>query len=548
MDRRDGSWLSFAETVTAAPSFHDLVLRHAGERPSAVYVHSVDQDKCITYGELRTIADGLAAFLSRAGVRANDRVLMLAENSVEFHAVFVGVLRYGATIVTVNVDMNQAHLAEIIGAVRPKLVIVQAGIGVEGFTRSGGECWIELGDWKCDGGTGLFGEIARRRDGANLRSVAAPDDHAVIFYTSGTVAKPKGVIQTHAGAFFNYDATADYLGLVPGKNVFDCRSFAWLSAQHMGLGAPLVAGATAHVARKFSATRYFDYLRQNDINIGFVVPTMINMLLSASPRVSGSDLPKLEFLTCSSAPLFLDRWQAFEQTFGITLCQSGGSSEGGNTAAHRGKDRKLGTLGPPLKYQTVRIVDDEGIEVAPGGLGEIVVAGGLQQAFGYLDPAGTIERLPTEGHRTGDLGKVDEEGHLVIVGRKKDLIIRGGVNIAPLEIDAVLHEIAGVTEAAVAGVPDPIYGEELVGFVNVARGSALSSEDILAHCRRKLPAFKLPRFILLLDELPKNARGKVDRQQLVDLWIKSDPIKKTEVVSARHSSNDDPQHGGWRSD
>jgi acyl-coenzyme A synthetase/AMP-(fatty) acid ligase len=293
----------------------------------------------------------------------------------------------------------------------------------------------------------------------------------------------------------------------------------------MALGAPLVAGATAHIARKFSASRFFDCLKQNDINIGFVVPTMINMLLSANPRVSGRELPKLEFLTCSSAPLFLDRWQTFEETFGITLCQSGGSSEGGNTAAHRGKDRKLGTIGPPLKYQQVRIVDEQGAELAPGELGEIVVGGGLQQAFGYLKADGTVERLPADGHHTGDLGRIDEDGHLVIVGRKKDLIIRGGVNIAPLEIDAVLHEMRGIAEAAVAGVPDPIYGEEVIGFVNLSRGSSLSSEEILAHCRSKLPLFKLPKSILLLDELPKNARGKVDRKQLVDLWLEQMSVR-----------------------
>jgi acyl-CoA synthetase (AMP-forming)/AMP-acid ligase II len=501
-----------------AISFQDLVVRHARERPDAIYVHSIDQDKSLTYGQLRAVDDGLAAFLAEAGIGANDRVLMLAENSVEFHAVFVGVLRYGATIVTVNVDMHQAHLAEILTAVRPKIVIAQAGIDLKTLTRSGGERWIELGTWQPNGGSGLFAEIASRRSGADIRSVAGPNDHGVIFYTSGTLAKPKGVIQTHASAFFNYDATADYLGLRPEKNVFDCRSFTWLSAQHMGLGAPLVAGATAIIARKFSASRYFDWLKQNDIHIGFVVPTMVNMLLSPPTGISRPHLPKLEFLTCSSAPLFLDRWQAFESTFGITLCQSGGSSEGGNTAAHRGKDRKFGTLGPPLKYQKIRIVDDDGADVARGQPGEIVVGGGVQQAFGYLNPDGTIECLPQDGHHTGDLGRIDEDGHLVIVGRKKDLIIRGGVNIAPLEIDAVLHEIPGVAEAAVAGVPDPIYGEEVAGFVNLAPGVSLSSSQILALCRSKLPASKAPKSILLLNDLPKNARGKIDRKRLVDLW------------------------------
>jgi acyl-coenzyme A synthetase/AMP-(fatty) acid ligase len=509
--------------MAAAPSFHEIVVRHAAERPDACYVHSIDQDKGLTFGQLRAAVDGLAALLAEAGVAANDRVLLLAENCVEFHAVFVGVLRYGATIVTVNVDMNEAHLAEILRAVRPKIVIVQAGLGLESSARAAGGRWIELGTWQPDGGSGLFAEIAARRDGADIPTVAGPHDHGVIFYTSGTVAKPKGVIQTHATAFYNYDATADYLGLAPGVRVLDCRSFSWLSAQHMALGAPLIAGATAVIAEKFSSSRYFDWLRRHDIDIGFVVPTMVNMLLSAPPPAGAPHLPKLQFLTCSSAPLFLDRWQAFEQAFGITLCQSGGSSEGGNTAAHRGKERKLGTLGPPLKYQTVRIVDDRGRDVPPGASGEIVVGGGLQQAFGYLNADGTIERLSPDGHRTGDLGRIDEDGHLVIVGRIKDLIIRGGVNIAPLEIDAVLHEIPGVAEAAAAGVPDPIYGEEIAGFVTLAPGISLSSDQILAYCRARLPHSKVPKTVVLVDKLPKNARGKIDRKALVDLLADRTP-------------------------
>ena len=131
--------------MTAATSFHDIVVRHANERPDAVYVYSIDQEKGLTFGQLRVISDGLAAFLAEAGVAANDRVLMLAENSVEFHALFVGVLRYGATIVTVNVDMNRAHLAEIIDAVKPRLVIVQAGLELSASSHSETGRWIEMG-------------------------------------------------------------------------------------------------------------------------------------------------------------------------------------------------------------------------------------------------------------------------------------------------------------------------------------------------------------------------------------------------------------------
>jgi long-chain acyl-CoA synthetase len=509
--------------MTVATSFHDIVVRHATERPDAVYVHCIDQDKSLTYGQLRTVSDGLAALLADAGVKANDRILLLAENSVEFHAVFVGVLRYGATIVTVNVDMNQAHLAEILRAVQPKMVIFQSGIGVENLVHLEIGRWIDVGAWQPAGGSGLFADLASRQNGADIPTVAGPEDHGVIFYTSGTVAKPKGVIQTHATAFFNYDATTDYLGLAPGVRVFDCRSFTWLSAQNMALGAPLIAGATAYITRKFSSSRYFGWLRQYDIDIGFVVPTMINMLLSAAQPVSASNLPKLRFLTCSSAPLFLDRWRAFEETFGIRLCQSGGSSEGGNSAAHRGDRRKMGTLGPPLKYQRIRIVDDGGTELPKGELGEIIVGGGLQQAFGYLGADGMIERLPSDGHHTGDLGRIDEDGHLVIVGRIKDLIIRGGVKISPLEIDAVLHEIPGVAEAATAGVPDPIYGEEIAGFITLSPGISSSSDQILAYCRSKLPQVKVPKSVLFVNELPRNSRGKIDRKALANLWREMAP-------------------------
>jgi acyl-coenzyme A synthetase/AMP-(fatty) acid ligase len=504
--------------MTAAIPFRDIIARHARERPDAAFVQSIDQKKSMTYRALAEVGDGLAALLSGRGLKANDRVLLLAENSVEFHAVFAGVLRYGATIVTVNVDMNRAHLQEIIAAVRPALSIYQPGLELEAQLQTG-QGVIEIGEWNEHGpSSGLFADIERASGGAQVRSVASPDDHAVIFYTSGTVAKPKGVIQTHATAYFNYDATADYLELSPGMRVFDCRSFAWLSAQHMALGAPLVAGATAVIARRFSASRYLSWLRDHDIEIGFVVPTMVNMMLGEPTALRGTDLPRLRFLTCSSAPLYVEPWRAFESTFGITLCQSGGSSEGGNTAAHRGARRKLGTLGPPLKYQTLRILDDDQNEVARGEIGEIVLSGGRQQAHGYLLSNGSIERLPADGHHTGDLGRIDEDGHLMIVGRKKEIIVRGGVKIAPPEVDAVLYEIPGVAEAAVAGVPDAIWGEEVAGFLAPAAGVTLEESAVLLHCRERLPEAKAPKSIMLLQSLPKNARGKIDRAALVEMW------------------------------
>lgn len=496
-------------------SFHDLVATHAAQSPDRVYVHCIDQDKSLTYGELYGLSNRMARFFQRCGLRANDRVLLLAENSVENLAAFVSTLRYGATLATVHVAMNQAHLAEIIAAVAPKIVLYQDGLGLEALQARAPGDWHVLGNWSPAGAsTGFFGEIETLSDTDDIPTCAEPDDQGVIFYTSGTVAKPKGVIQTHATAFYNYDATADYLELRPGDRVLDCRSYSWLSAQHMSLGAPLVIGATTIMAGHFSQSRYFDWLRDYDINVGFVVPTIVNMLISRPHAVTAADLPHLRFLTSSSAPLLDDQWKEFEDLYGIKLAQSCGSSEGGNTAAHRGPDRKIGTIGPAQKYQQIRIVDGDGKDLPQGETGEIIIGGGKQQAFGYLMPDGTIDRLPRDGHHSGDLGFFDDDLHLHITGRVKELIIRGGMNISPLEIDAVLIEHDAVSESGTIGVPHPIYGEEVVAYIAGLPGATVNVNAVLDHCAARLPEAKRPKALYVLDELPKNPRGKLDRGAL----------------------------------
>lgn len=500
-------------------SFHDVVAVNARQWPDAVYAHSIDQDKSLTYGQLYGLSNRVARFLKARGVGRNQRVLLLAENSIENLAVFVSTLRYGATLATVHVEMNAAHLGEIIRAIDPVVVLYQGGLGLEKFADGAPGDWMELGEWQADApGSGFFAEIAGLSDDDDIPSIADPDDQGVIFYTSGTVAKPKGVIQTHATAYYNYDSTADYLGLKPGVRTLDCRSYSWLSAQHMSLGAPLVAGATTIFAGHFSQSRYFDWLRDFDINVGFVVPTMINMLINRPHDVTAADLPHLRFLTSSSAPLLDEQWRKFEEMYGIVLAQSCGSSEGGNTAAHRGAERKFGTIGPPQKYQDIRIIDFDGNDLPQGETGEIIIGGGKQQAFGYLHVDGTIERMPEDGHHSGDLGYIDDDGHLHITGRVKELIIRGGVNISPVEIDSVLAAHPDIAEAGAFGIPHDIYGEEVAAFVVARDGSGLDADGVRSHCAKGLAEAKQPKEIFFADELPKNARGKLDRAALAGLW------------------------------
>jgi acyl-coenzyme A synthetase/AMP-(fatty) acid ligase len=285
----------------------------------------------------------------------------------------------------------------------------------------------------------------------------------------------------------------------------------------MSLGGPLTRGATVYMAKKFSRSRYFDWVREYEINIGISVPTMLNIFIAEPVAVHGSSLPHLRFMMTSSAPMLPEQWQRFEEMYGIRVCQSYGCSEGGLMCSHRGTARKIGTVGLPLKYQTIRLLNPAGDAVPEGQPGELVVSG-PQKSYGYLYWDGRVEVLPPAGHHTGDLAVMDEDGHIHIVGRLKDLIIRGGVNISPVEIDNVLARHPDVVEGAAVGVPNSIYGEEVVAFVVPRKGSDPSPDAILAHCRQSLTPFKTPKEIVFIDALPKNLRGKLDRESLAALW------------------------------
>ncbi len=503
-------------------SIRTVLAEVARRVPDKLYVHCIDQDKSITYGELHRLANRMARYLGNKGIGANDRVLVLSENSVEFMAAFIGVLRHGATIATANVEMNRAHLAEIVRAVAPKIVLCQDGLDLESL--GGGDApgqWMKLGDWRRDGGsTGFFGKFDDLSDEDDLEPVCEPDDIGVIFYTSGTEAKPKGVMETHSGVWHNFDATADAVGLREDDCMLDCRSYTWLSAQNMSLGGPLTRGATVYMSKHFSQSRYFDWIRDYKINLGIAVPTVINMLMNRPIDFHAGDAEHLRLMMTSSAPLSPEQWMRFEEMYGVRLCQSYGCSEGGLMASHRGADRKIGTVGLPLKYQEMRIKGPDGATLPQGETGQIVVAG-RQKSYAYLHADGHVEVLPEDGHSTGDLGYFDADGHLHVTGRLKDVIIRGGVNISPVEVDNVLAGHADVLEAAAIGIADPIYGEEVVCCVVCRDGATPDAKSVLAHCADRLAGFKTPKQVMFLDALPKNSRGKLDRAAVVSAWKES---------------------------
>ena len=222
-------------------------------------------------------------------------------------------------------------------------------------------------------------------------------------------------------------------------------------------------------------------------------------------------------MTCSTAPLSPDQWAKFESMYGVTLLQLYGMSEAGWICGNRHYRRAMGTVGPPAKHQEFIIVDGADAPCQPGTEGEITV-GGPQTCMGTISPEGDFDDLSEARIKTGDLGMMDADGFVTVTGRTKDLIIRGGVNIAPLEIDNVLLRNPKVREAAAVGVPDGIYGEEVIAYVAVKSGESLTEDDIKSWCADELPDFKAPKQVFFLDDLPKSDRGKVLRDELKDVW------------------------------
>jgi long-chain acyl-CoA synthetase len=281
---------------------------------------------------------------------------------------------------------------------------------------------------------------------------------------------------------------------------------------------PVNRGATLVMAEKFSASRFFQHVRDHRVTIAAGNPTTINILLNTEANAHRDNLPGLRFITSSSAPLTIEEWRRFEECFGIPIAQGYGSSETGWIAAISGEARRLGTVGRPFAYHDLAIVETAGRRLPPGEIGEVEIGGFTDHHYRYLGDDGSVRINGQSRYRTGDLGMLDADGFLRLTGREKDLIIRGGVNISPLEIDSILMQRPELIEVATVGVPHAIYGEEVVSYVVARPGITIDVTELLRYCGTALPAFKAPKEIVVSTTLPKTERGKLDRRALAERW------------------------------
>lgn len=489
------------EPVAAAPA------RRAVTSPEGACLE--DGDLVVNNVQFAGHVGDLAARLSRLGVGAGATVAVMLPNCAEIVTTLFSAWWCGAALTPVNPALTDDEaLYQLRDSGTRVLVSDERGAALADEL---GIAWIDASTVHAGAATAMQGDASEGDD--TVCSLPDPDGNALIIYTSGTTGRPKGCVLNHR----NIDAMVD--GLIRHFQLTEQdRSLLVLPLFHcngllISVLSALVAGGSVVVAPRFDAKTFWDAVERHRPTYFSAVPTMYALVDAHTRR--DVDTASLRFVACGGAPMPRDLIGRIEERFGVVLLEGYGLSECSVAATFNPIDgpRKPGTVGVPLPGQRVEI-EHEGIRVPQGSRGEVVISG-PNLMRGYLGkPEETAMVLKNGWLHTGDVGYLDEDGYLVLVDRLKDMIIRGGENIYPKEIESVLYEHPAVLEAAVVGKPDDIYGEVPVAYVAIRSGATASAEDLREHCLSRLAKYKTPREFVFLDSLPKNSVGKLTKGAL----------------------------------
>ncbi|MDQ4076011.1 MAG: long-chain fatty acid--CoA ligase [Chloroflexota bacterium] len=499
----------------------DWLARRAQLSPNKVaLIDTLRDGRAISYREWNRSANRTANFLrERLGVEKGERVAVLAKNSVEYLDIWFALGKLGAILQNLNWRLTPSELSGLIEDAEPKVLVYGPEFveTVEALREQVKDVsyWVALDEkGLAHDGDILFAERARFPDGPRPWVEVAMDDPWVICYTGGTTGLPKGAILTHGNVFWNAVNTVVSWGLTP-EDVTNLNAPLFHTGGLNVFTAPLVhIGGTSIVCREFDVDQVFDLIREYDVSVYFGVPTMF-IAMQQHPRWEEADFSGLKLLISGGAPCPMPVFEKFWAR-GVDFKTGYGLTEAGpNTFWLPPEDvrRKPGAVGFPLFHIDVKAVDREGNECAPGEVGELLIRGPHVCAGYWNRPDATAEAIREGWLHTGDLARRDEEGYYTIVGRLKEMIISGGENIYPAEIESVLAAHDGVAEVAVIGVPHERWGE--VGWaIVVPKDDALTEAELLDFAGDRLARYKVPKRVLFRDELPKTGAGKVDKKAL----------------------------------
>jgi long-chain acyl-CoA synthetase len=433
-------------------------------------------------------------------------------NVAEVPVVYYGVLRAGGVVVPMNPLLKGREVAYYLGDSGAGLIFAWHAFQAEA-RRGAEQAEAELVVVDAVGFPDLLASAT-----PEYRVAGTGDqDTAVILYTSGTTGQPKGAELTHGNLISNTEvARTDIVCAGPDDVIFGGLPLFHVFGQTVALNVAVAAGACLTLLPRFDAGHALRILAGHRVTVFEGVPTMYVALLHQADRAD-YDTSGLRMCISGGAALPVEVLRGFEAAFGVPVLEGYGLSETSPIASfnHPGRERKPGSIGTPIRDVQMRVVDEADHEVPQGEVGEIVIYGPNVMKGYWQRPDATAEAVRDGWFHTGDLAQVDEDGYFYIVDRKKDLIIRGGYNIYPREIEEVLYEHPAVAEAAVIGLPHPALGEEVGAAVALKPGAAVSPEELRDYVKSQVAAYKYPRHVWLVDALPKGATGKLQKRDIV---------------------------------
>jgi long-chain acyl-CoA synthetase len=465
----------------------------------------------LTYADLDQASARLAGWLRDQGIRPGDRVGIMLPNVPEFAVVYYGILRAGGVVVPMNVLFKEREVSYTLADAGARILFAWTGFAAEaeaGAAASGARC-IALSP-------GSLADLTLETPPSEGAAHREPSDTAVILYTSGTTGRPKGAELTHANLRRNVQVAQGVMLLTPESVVLGILPLFHSFGQTCGLNASVATGATLTLLPRFEPGKALEVIARDRVTVLQAVPTMYGALLNY-PQREAFDTSSLRLGVSGGAALPVELLRGFEAAFDCIVLEGYGLSETSPIASfnHPDRERKAGSIGQPVEGVEMRLVDEAGRELGTAEVGEIVIRGHNVMKGYWQRPEATAEAITAEGwFRTGDLAKRDDEGYFFIVDRKKDMIIRGGYNVYPREVEEVLYQHPAVREAAVLGIPHQELGEEVCAAVVLRPGSEVGADELREYVRSQIAAYKYPRHVWLVDELPKTATGKILKREI----------------------------------
>jgi long-chain acyl-CoA synthetase len=467
----------------------------------------------VSYAQLHAMAARVAGQLKAAGIEPGDRVAVILPNVPAFPAVYFGILLAGGIVVPMNPLLKSGEIDFFFTNSGAKIAFVWPDFVQEataGAATSGTRI-VECGPMGPVEGT------LETADPITEPVDRSDNDTAIILYTSGTTGRPKGAELTHSNINLNAMRSAKVVQQVtPDDIVMGCLPLFHVFGLVVGLNAAVIAGASLALIPRFDPEKAIEVIEKERVTIMQGVPTMYAAILN-HPRSDGMDASSLKVCASGGSAMPLEVMKAFEQKFGCIILEGYGLSETSPVASFNmpDRERKPGTIGVAIPGCEMKLVGLDGEDIGPGeGVGEIAIRGDNVMKGYWRNPEATAEAIPDGWFRTGDLATVDDEGYFTIVDRKKDMILRGGMNVYPREVEEVLYTHPDVLEAAVVAVPDSLLGEEVGAAVAFRPGATATLEDVQAFVKDRIAAYKYPRHVWQVEALPKGPTGKILRRDV----------------------------------